>query len=412
MFTRSVALTQSLSFVLAGALLAAIPFRWTVDKRGGILALLVLILLVQAARAGTFRAFLPASRTLAAAALFWLGAAFFSAVTGQQPFEGLRSVRSDVLGPILAFCAFFFLTRDKADLFRWAVICAAAQIALAVLMVADPYRPDPSHRPAYVDAGVASCWLVICAAWLPVLWSAPERHRRWARPLALVHLCTLFAASLASYNRLVWICYAVMVAAGACAWLRVGNSPVSATIRWRIAAGAAATIVLLVGMAWHATGARAQSYNATNNGSPAYVLQDPRLWIWPAGLKMAAERPLAGYGFGTEHWKDEFTRRNGTEHTNPRINHAHNAILNNVLQIGIAGGVAVLYLFGALLGLFAGRNGEGVWAVAAAGGAAVVAGFFVRNLTDDYFLRQSLMLFGAVAGAFAGALRTPARDVA
>ena len=409
MSLRPTALVQSFPILLAGALLVAIPFRHTVDKRGGVLALLVLILVVQAARAGNFRACLPASRALIAAALLWLGVAFVSAVTGQQPFEGLRSVRSDVLGPILAFCAFFFLTREKADLFRWAVICAAAQIVLAVLMVADPYRPDPSHRPAYVDAGVASCWLVVCAAWLPVLWSAPEPHRRWARPLALFHLCTLFAASLASYNRLVWICYAVMVAAGACAWLRAGNSPVSASMRWRIAAGAAATIVLLVGMAWYATGARAQSYNAANDGTPGYVLQDPRLWIWPAGLQMAAEKPLTGYGFGTEHWKDEFTRRNGTEHTNPRINHAHNAILNNVLQMGVAGGVAVLFLFGALLGIFAGRNNEGAWTVAAAGGAAVVAGFFVRNLTDDYFLRQSLMLFGAVAGAFAGAVRASVR---
>lgn len=407
MSTRSAALAQSLSYVLAGALLAAIPFRLTVDWRGGVLALLVLILVALAARGGTFRAFVPDSRALVAAALFWLCVAFISAIAGPNPFEGLRSVRSDVLGPILAFCAFFCLTRDRDDLFRWALVCAVTQIALTTLMVMDPYRPDPAHRPAYVDAGVASCWLVICAVWFPVLWNAPSRHLRWARPLALIHLCTVFAASLASYNRLVWICYAVMVAAGTVAWIRIRNALVTPTLQWRIAAGAAGTIVLLVAMAWYATGTRAPSYNAVNDGSPRYVLQDPRLWIWPAGVKMAAEKPLTGYGFGTEHWRDEFTRRNGTEHTNPRINHAHNTILNNTLQMGVAGGIAVLFLFGALLGVFVARNDGGVWTVAAAAGAAMVAGFFVRNLTDDYFLRQPLMLFGAVAGAFAGAMRAP-----
>lgn len=405
MSNRSASLAQSLTFLLAGALLASIPFRWTVDKRGGILALLVLLLFAMAVRANAVRTLVPPSRPLSFAALSWLGLTIVFAVIGPDPFEALRSVRSDVLGPTLAFCAFFHLTRDRESLFRWAVLCAGLQILVAILMVMDPYRPDPAHRPAYVDAGVASCWLIISAAWVPVLWNAPDRYVRWARPLTLIHVCALFAASIASYNRLVWICYAVMVAVGTLVWIRAEQSPAPQSRPWRAIAGATGVVLALVVMAWYAAVARAPSYAAPSSASPGYVLQDPRLWIWPAGLRMAADQPFAGYGFGTEHWKNEFVRRNGTEQTLPRVNHAHNTVLNYTLQMGVAGGVAVLFLYYALFAAFVARHSAVVWKVAAVGGATVVAGFFVRNLTDDYFLRQPLMLFGAVSGAFLGALQ-------
>ncbi|MBL8521702.1 MAG: O-antigen ligase family protein [Betaproteobacteria bacterium] len=396
---------HALALALAGLLFAVIPFRITVDKRGGVLALLVLVLLAVALRRGDLRQCVPRSRALVFAALGWLAVTLVSALAGPDPLEALRSVRSDVLGPMLAFCAFYYLTRDGSILLTWSAVCAAAQLLLAVLMVADPYQPDFNHRPAYVDTGMASCWLVVTAAVLPVLWAAPAPHARWTRPLAIVAVLAMFASALASYNRILWVCYAAMVATGSLAWVRLTGRMAQRPPGLQVLAVPALIVAVLAGVAWYAIEARAPSYQATAEQSPGYVRQDPRAWIWPAGWRMAIEKPITGYGFGTEAWKDEFARQNGSDRAPMRINHAHNALLNYTLQAGVVGGLAVLLLFGALAHAFlASRPPTRDAALLACCGAALVAGFFLRNVTDDYFLRQPLMLFAALAGAFLGPL--------
>jgi O-antigen ligase len=405
--------------IIAALMLAAIPFRVTVDKRGGILALLVIVLVVIASRHGDWREFFPRMRALQVAGVIWIGVVCVSAVTGPDPFEAFRGVRSDVLGPILAFCAMYYLTRSREDLFVWAVVCAVAQLVLAVLLVADPYQPDPAHRPAYVDVGVASCWLVVSAAWLPVLWNAAGRDRRWPRWLtvafAVAFAISLVVAALASLNRVVWICFAIMLVTGAAVWWRARGSKVhkvNSRPVWRPLIGTAIAVGLLAIFAWQAIGLRAPSYNASAEQSPSYVRQDPRMWIWPAAINQIAQKPVSGFGFGSEHWKDEFVRQNGSTPDAQRMNHAHNTILNYTLQAGVAGGAAILFLFVALFMSFTRftsieQRSELTWLIASCG-AALVAGFFLRNLTDDYFLRQPLHLFTAVAGAFLGALERQA----
>jgi O-antigen ligase len=397
---------------LAALLLAALPFRVTVDKRGGLLALIVLLLIVHVARqrdAHDWRRFFPQSLALRAVAIFWIALSTAFALLGPDPLEALRSVRSDILGPMLAFCVFHYLTRNGADLARWALVCAAAQALLTILMLQDPYQPTFAHRPAYIDVGVAASWIVLSAAWLPVLWSHANADGQpaWMRAVPWVYAALLIAAALASYNRIVWVSFAVMIVCGVATWWRTAALDLREQLWRRVGLWTLASLITLGALGAYSINARAPAYGAADGDSAGYVRHDPRVWIWPAGVKMAAERPLTGFGFGTEHWKDEFARRNGSNGSAMRINHAHNTLLNQTLQMGIAGGVAVLLVFAMLLrAYYASHAGDRSAAIVAGCGVALVVGFFVRNITDDHFLRQPLLLFAAMAGALLGAQRT------
>ena len=196
-------------------LLLCIPFRATVDNRGGRLALVVLLLACMLARRHEWGACVPDSRALRVAGLVWLLSTFMWALFGPTPDESLQILRRDVLSPILGFCVFHALTKTRTDLMRWVLLAFAVQTLVAILAVLDPFQPNvTTHRPAYIVVGVLSAWLVIIAALLPLLWWAPRRLRARYRPLAVVMAISLGAAAFASGNRLIWFCFAVMLLAG------------------------------------------------------------------------------------------------------------------------------------------------------------------------------------------------------
>ena len=180
-------------------------------------------------------------------------------------------------------------------------------------------------------------------------------------------------------------------------------------IRWIVAIG---SIGAMLSMAWLALEWRAPSYNAAAHQSPAYVLHDPRLELWQEGVRMATAKPLTGHGFGTEGWRREFAARNAGASASRSFVHAHNTVINYAIQMGAIGAIVVLALFAAVLREFNGRKSASATAMLACTcGAALVAGYFVRNLTDDFFLRQSVLLFGALAGMYMGAARELAGDI-
>ena len=397
----------------AGLLLLAIPFRATVGLRGGLLALTVILLVVANWR--NWRECLPRQSLLNAVAAVWLAATLLWALASDSPSHGLHLVRRDVLSPILGFCVFHALTRGFADLARWAWLLFAAQLVLTVMVVLDPFQVDvAAHRPAYIDVGVLSAWVVTVAALVPVFWLAPQATRgefvvsvasriASSRIVAVVLTACILVTAALSANRTLWICFAAMLVAGSLLALRLHADRRRLFVRVVfILAG----VTALLALGWASLAIRAAAYPEARSGQVAYLLDDPRRVLWAEGTKMIAEKPLAGRGFGSNALKAEFADRTRDNTAHLRFEHAHNVVLNYGMQMGLFGAMLILTLFAALAVVFlrlAGPQAGPLAQTAAICGVALLVGVFLRNMTDDFFLRQSGLLFACLAGMLVGA---------
>ncbi len=92
--------------------------------------------------------------------------------------------------------------------------------------------------------------------------------------------------------------------------------------------------------------------------------------------------------------------------------HAHNTFLNRALETGLAGLAAFVYPAGFGRHRVPARRAERRPDTAAIGaaGLALVAGVIVKNLTDDFFVRQNALLFWALVGAGLGAAAAARRS--
>ena len=423
---RIVPLLHRAAVTCAGLLLLVIPFRATVGLRGGLLALTVILLLVAYLRNGpNWRECLPRQSLLNAIAVVWLAATLLWALASDSPSHGLHLVRRDVLSPILGYCVFHALTRNYADLACWSWFLFVAQLVLTVMVVLDPFQVDVAvHRPAYIDVGVLSAWVVTVAALVPVFWLVPQATRgafvasvasRFASShIASSHIapsriaavvltaCILVAAAL-SANRTVWICFAAMLVAGSLLALRLHADRRRLFVRVVfILTG----VTALLALGWASLAIRATAYPDARSGQVAYLLDDPRRVLWAEGAKMIAEKPLAGRGFGSNALKAEFADRTRDNTAHLRFEHAHNVVLNYGMQMGLFGAMLILTLFSTLAVEFlrlAGRQAGPLAQTTAICGVALLVGVFLRNMTDDFFLRQSSLLFACVAGMLVGA---------
>lgn len=129
-------------------------------------------------------------------------------------------------------------------------------------------------------------------------------------------------------------------------------------------------------------------------------LQDPRIPLWSFVIERISERPLTGAGFGRG-----ALRRTLTEHfDNGQLWHAHNLFLNYTLQMGVGGLLAILILFSAMAQAFwrLYRSTQPDARLIGIVGLALLSGVIVKNMTDDFFVRQNALLFWALAGMSLG----------
>jgi O-antigen ligase len=223
------------------------------------------------------------------------------------------------------------------------------------------------------------------AAWY---FSRPGRPR-WPAVLSWVLVAILFASAYTTLNRTVW--GALAVEFGLIGFL------VLARARARMAA-IAVTLVVVAGCS--AMLLNIQTQREALGAKP--MQRDPRLELWPQVLERAKERPLTGYGFGRGILREALQKEFSTLDTH--LWHAHNIILEALIQAGAPAVVLLLFLLGAIAreGWRLARDADE--AVAACGIAllAVLAGMLARNMTDMLLVRQNALLFWSVSGVLMG----------
>jgi O-antigen ligase len=129
---------------------------------------------------------------------------------------------------------------------------------------------------------------------------------------------------------------------------------------------------------------------------------DHRLLLWPEIIEQIRERPLTGYGFGRGLLRDPL--QEDFRALDPNLWHAHNIVLEALLQLGIPGLALLALLLGLLVraGWRYARSADERTMACGIALIAVVAGMLVRNMTDTLFVRQNALLFWGIAGLLLG----------
>jgi O-antigen ligase len=124
---------------------------------------------------------------------------------------------------------------------------------------------------------------------------------------------------------------------------------------------------------------------------------DPRITMWKYYLSKINNHALLGYGGGYMNLRDSF-------HDYPEIfdrtsgvskMHAHNVLLNKQLQLGSIGLILFLLLYYFVARHFVSQNDCLLRFI----GFSLIIVFFSKSMTDDFFIRDNIILFWVFIGA-------------
>jgi O-antigen ligase len=378
---------------VALALLVA-PFRSSAGLRAAcfVFAFLVLLFIWAKTRFRTIE--LPHGRLFRVGVVTWVLTVFAYSVCSSDIVTSLESWRGDVLTPVLAGLVCYNLCTSSRQLKVILLSLLLGMLILAGMVMVDPFQPIiGTHEPKYVNVGWLSTWVVLLASLLPLVWLV-----KWPRPslayaFGLIAFAALMVAAWFSANRIVWLCLGLMFGLYVVFNGRVGQSLFIRLVL--LAAGAVVAGFLF----YLASTQRANAFPDAGVNGITIVQQDDRLTIWREALNTIKDRPFAGYGYALEGGKTALAERFTEPGFRAVFRQAHNVVLNHAIQIGIPGAISLLLLFAGLAHAFWQRRDVSAGAAALATcGLMLVAGFFLRNMTDDFFSRHAALLFGALLG--------------
>lgn len=390
---------------LAALALLVAPFRSSAGLRAALFVVAALVLLFAGWRArktlsaSLFR--IPPGRWLRLAVLFWVGWAVFTGIASGNFVNTLIAMRGDMLTPLLAGIVVYSVARHEADPRGLQLIFFAlltGMVILAGMAWWDPARPGiGNHEPRYVSVGWLSSWVVMLAALMPLVVAKATGRARIAWVVAFV---ALVVAAWFSQNRIVWLCFGAMFAVYVLREARVRGMRAT-TEGLLLAAGAA----VAVGMFMLASQLRADQFPKAEVNAVTILKQDDRQEIWQAAARVIGQKPLLGHGYRTAAGEEALARQFSDPGFGVVFRHAHNMVLNAAIQQGLPGALALLLLFVALAVRFASATGRDSEApevpearLAATCGLMLLAGVFLRNMTDDFFARHGVLLFAALVG--------------
>jgi O-antigen ligase len=203
-------------------------------------------------------------------------------------------------------------------------------------------------------------------------------------------------------NRIAWVALAAMATlAVLLAW-----KTLPAAQRTRILAVTVLALLAFAVLFISSVAQRTARLAGTPYAAEAQLLRDPRPAIWDYAARRHGDAPLAGHGYGRGILQYDFRMFVTPGVDNPKHTHAHNTVLNVLLQGGVVGLALFSWMVVALVremaaGLRAGSRERSIAIL----GLVLAAGFAIRNMTDDFLVRHNALLAWSLAGAVLGALR-------
>jgi O-antigen ligase len=383
------------------AFLFVLPFSASIALRNALLGLALACVLLGSA-GGSVR--VPPGRLLLPIACWsaWCAATLAWSV---DPAYTLSELRPGLLYPFVAFLVFHAATQGPAAIDRWAwPLCAG--LAVLGLAAAVPNLATGAWNAERLHGGSGSFSTHVVLA-LPMLaWAwlrTPPGLVATRGALAATAILAL-AALWWTDNRIAWAALGAMTALAAI--LAAALHGPSRQCRREL--GAVLLAGVFVALFSFALPARSPSPQKTPIDAAREFSADPRLEIWSHSAAIVAQSPWIGHGYGRAIVRAQIRSRVEPWKNRALYMHGHNTVLNVVLQTGLVGLALFAWMVGAVVReMAAGLRQEAGRRDAAILGLVLVAGFAIRNLTDDFLVRHNALLAWSLAGAVLGALRAP-----
>lgn len=330
----------------------------------------------------------------------WSGASLAWSV---DPGYSAGELRRELVWNLLTMLMFYVAAQN------WHAWRVLAVTALATLGAMAAYAPlfaavGVSWTAGNWHGGVGTfaTYLVLFAPLLLLLLAAPPvgwRNGKRSLAVGVLLLVLLLAAARVTDNRMVWVALATTcaTAAGLAAW-RWRSTFALTPARWL----APLLVLLLVLGVLFADAARekARTHFPPDTSVAQTIEHDPRRLLWSHTMARIAERPWTGFGFGKAILQNELK---GELH-DPLLTHAHNMFIAQWVQTGAVGLIAFAALLAAIGWNYVAflRARSDSLAFLGLLGLALLAGFVVKNLTDDFLYRSNAREFWALNALILG----------
>ncbi|HEY2969252.1 MAG TPA: O-antigen ligase family protein [Casimicrobiaceae bacterium] len=355
--------------------------------------------------------------------LVWLAFAAASIGWSALPDASFQSFRSDQFYPFAIFLVSFLVVRFLGGRLAVAIgtaagtlLCLTTMFAAAMLGVdPDATAPDPGLMGwlAWKAGNVPDSSTYLAFIAVPLFLILVTSRHAWRRSAAAVWLLLFAAIGFLSESRtLVATLFVSFVG------FLIALGILRGRLHWK-----SVLVVIAIGLTASAACIEIISRARLSSlppGSPSaaveMIMADPRPAIWATYFELARKRPWLGIGLGRtvpprayRLHDDVDLRRIDSQ----AASHAHNVILDLVLQVGVIGLILWLWLHVEILRLAWQRAREGgdrekAWAAAA---VALTLAMLVKNSTNDLIVYGNAILFWTLMGTMLGLVWYGARAV-
>ena len=329
--------------------------------------------------------------------LFWAGMAFLSLTWAIDPGYSLGEIKNEIGYTMLTFFTFFILTQREFEFKFFNRVLISSFLAVSVSGVFAYWFACVKWDMGGLHGGVGdySTYLITILPFL-LLICAKNSIRKFPGNLVWLLLPLLLLGGYLTLNRAFWpALIAVILTFSILSYLRGFAFPGKKPFM-----GTTILIVILASTQF----INVVKHKAEPTGTDAQILakamrEDARIPIWKFAIENIRELPLTGAGFGRGAMQETFKK-----HFDSVKWHAHNLFLNYALQMGIVGVLALTILFSAIGReywiLF--RSADLDSTLIGSAGLALISGVIIKNMTDDFFVRQHTLLFWALIGMSLG----------
>lgn len=373
----------------AGLLLFILPFARAHTPR------LIALLCAGIVAATVWRKFSPPPVPLKIPFLLWMVVAFMSLLWANNPGYSLGEIRNEIGYGLITFLTFYCLTGARRERDIWTIILMAGLVMMSAFALFY-YGQHGGWFSEGAQGGVGgySTYLITLLPVVAVILAQTPLGKFPGNFLWLLVPVVLITGYL-TLNRAFWPAVGVeVISFSLLLWAVKRHFKPS---RWMLVA-----MIALVGLAGLQFINVAKQKSSPDLSAPALLgvlSEDVRLDLWQYSAGLIAQHPLTGVGFGKRAAQDILEKQ-----FHPGLDHSHNLFVNYALQMGLPGLAAIVLLFMAVLREFwrLYRSSESDLVLIGIGGIVLVLGVITKNMTDDFFFRESALLFWAIVGIALG----------